>query len=195
MSECLLDQQRDPWLSSVCQLPWTPSKKLGIFLIYLLHQASGMPPSLPTYRFHTPPPLPFIHSCSASHYLYLKFRSRLSHQKHMLAAYLCMCGAYRSCRVHASVGTCDLKHTDSHYFTLKADTWVHCEMGPRCTPEIPESRARMHVVLSRTARSQEFRLSSQACLSDWSGSEPMTGPALRNSKSTLLLIYNQVAVV
>lgn len=144
-----------------------------------------MPPSLPTYRFHTPPPLPFIHSCSASHYLYLKFRSRLTHQKHMLAAYLCMCRAYRSCRVHASIGTCDLKHTDSHYFTLKADMWVHCEMGPRCTPEIPESRARMHVVLSRTARSQEFRLSSQACLSDWSGSEPMTGPALRNSKSTL----------
>lgn len=125
----------------MCQLPWTPSKKLGIFLIYLLHQASGMPPP-PTYRFHTPPPLPFIHSRSASHYLYLKCRSRLTHQKHMLAAYVCTCGVYRSSRVHASVGTCDLKHTNSHYFSLKTDMWVHCEIGPRCTPEIPKSRSR-----------------------------------------------------
>lgn len=64
---------------------------------------------------------------------------------------------------------------------------VHCKMGPRCTPEIPGRRARMHVVSSCAARSPEFRLSSQAFLS-----EPRNGSALRYSRSSWLLMHNQV---
>lgn len=50
----------------------------------------------------------------------------------------------------------------------------------------------MHVVSSCTARSPEFRLSSQACLADSSGSEPRNGSALRYSRLSWLLMHNQV---
>lgn len=70
--------------------------------------------------------------------------------------------------------------------------WVHCKIGPRCTPEIPGSKARMHVVLSCAARSPEFSLSSQAYLSDWSGSEPSNGSAPGYSRSSWLLMHDQV---
>ncbi len=65
-------------------------------------------------------------------------------------------------------------------------------MGPRCTPEIPGSRARTHFVSSCAAGSPEFRLSSQAYLCDWSGSKPRNGSALRYSRLSRLLMHNQV---
>lgn len=77
-------------------------------------------------------------------------------------------------------------------FSLKANMWVHCKIGPRCSPEIPGSRARIHVVLSRVARSPKFRLCSQAFLSDCSGSEPRKGSAFRCRRSSWLIMHNQV---
>lgn len=62
---------------------------------------------LPTYRYHTPAPLPFIQACSASHYLYLKCRSILTHQKHMSATHVRMCGQGAHGRVRAR------KHTST----------------------------------------------------------------------------------
>lgn len=63
-------------------------------------------------------------------------------------------------------------------------------MGPRCTQEIPGRIAEMHVVSSCAAGSPEFRLSSQAFLSDWSGSEPSSAHGY--SRSSRLLMHNQV---
>lgn len=121
---------------------------------------------LPTYRYHTPTPLSFIQFCSASHYLYLKCRSILTHQKHMSATHVRTYGSPGQRRVRAHRHTRALMYSNSLTFSLKCDMSAHCKMGPRCTPEIPGRRARMRVVSSCAARSPEFRLSSQAFLSD-----------------------------
>lgn len=144
----------------MCQPPWTPSKQPGIFLICLRHQASGMHPPSPLYPppphiFSSPPidtircalSLSSIHPCSASHYLYLKCRSILTHQKHMLATHTHTCVCVREAHTVQYVGACmhihELSmHTNPLMFSLKADTQVHLKMGPRCTPEILGSRAR-----------------------------------------------------
>lgn len=145
---------------------------------------------LPTYGYHTPPlhPPPF-HSLLLCFPLSL-FEMRIyidSSETHVNYTHVHMCRL-----VHAHVHTCALMHANSLTFSLKADMWVHCKIGPRCTPEIPGSRARIHVVLSRVARSPKFRLCSQAFLSDCSGSEPRNGSTFRYRRSSWLIMHNQV---